>query len=61
MKGIELNCELSNKVYIVKKICKITDMPKNASYFDTIYYNKESQSIYRTDSGIYYAKPFNKY
>jgi hypothetical protein len=53
---ITIHCELMNKDYQVKKVCKISEMPKNARFFNTAFFNKQSQDIYRTDGGIFYAK-----
>lgn len=55
MKAI-LKCQLTGKTYNVKKVCKIQDMPKSANYWDTIYIDRYSQDIYKTDSFIFYAK-----
>lgn len=55
-----LICNLSklakrDKKYSIKKICKVSEMPKNANYFDTIYQVDKVYNIYMTISGIYYA------
>ena len=51
-----LTCQLMQREYKVKKVCKISEMPQNAKYFNTIYFDKQCQQIYRTDSGILYAR-----
>ena len=48
-------CTLFSKEYKVKKVCKIPEMPKNAKYYTTAYFDKLAQDIYRTDAGILYA------
>jgi len=53
---ITLTCQLMQREFKVKKVCRISEMPQNARYFNTIYFDKQSQDIYRTDAGILYAK-----
>jgi hypothetical protein len=63
MASIELTCNLSvlakcPKTYVIRAICKVSEMPKNARYYDTIYPANPPQTIqniYRTDAGIFYA------
>jgi len=57
-----LECDLAKntgrkKIYNVKKIVPIRDMPKNSRYHDTLYTKAGVVDIYRTTSGVYYAKP----
>jgi hypothetical protein len=57
-----IECELMErngkpKAYTVEKVCPRIEMPKSASYFDTMYRGKLSIDIYRTPAGRYYAKP----
>lgn len=61
MKTIQINCQLSEragkpKKYNVKKVCKHSEMPKNANYHDTIYIDNYCQDIYKTDNFVFYAK-----
>ena len=53
---VTIHCELSEKTYLVKKVCKILEMPQTAQYYNTCYFNGQSQDIYRTDAGVLYAK-----
>lgn len=42
---ITLTCQLMQREYKVKKVCKISEMPQNAKYFNTIYFDKQCQQI----------------
>jgi len=53
----QITCNLFNKTFTVKKICKVCDMPKTANYFTTAYALDGLYDIWRTDSGILYSKP----
>lgn len=54
-------CTLLKKEYKVKKICKVSDMPKNANYYTTAYTDNGVVNIYRTDAGILYSGLPTKY
>ena len=58
-----LKCNLSKRIYEVKKICHLREIPRNARYLDTIYFEIKpnypysgSQDIYVNNSG-YFATP----
>lgn len=53
---IQINCQLFKKTFEVKKVCKVSEMPKSAQFYFTAYFDKQSQEIYRTPNGVLYAK-----
>lgn len=55
VKSVKIFCGLFDKVYEVKQVCKISEMPKNSRFLTTTYNNGESFHIYRTDAGTLYA------
>jgi len=46
-----------NRSYIVKKICKRSEMPLSSEYYTTAYTLTGTSQIYITPAGIYYATP----
>lgn len=57
-----IECQLAEhagkpKAYTIEKTCSISEMPKSAKYWDTLYRDKTSIDVYRTPAGKYYAKP----
>lgn len=53
---MQITCSLTNRQFKVKKVCKVSEMPKNAGYYFTCFLsNGNIQDIYRTDSGVFYA------
>ena len=45
------------RTFKVKKVCKISEMPKTVQYYWTAYTINGIYDIYRTDSGVLYSKP----
>ncbi len=57
---ITIKCNLSNKMYNIKKICSPDKMPKTAVYYTTVYFESNPdfpysgvQDIYINSSGYY--------
>jgi hypothetical protein len=61
-----LKCNITQKEWQVKKVCKLAQMPKNAQYLTTIYFETAKgfpysgrQEIYMNESGYFANLPVN--
>lgn len=52
-----ITCTVQNRSFNVKKICKVSEMPKNATAYFTCFTPHGIVEIYATPSFIYYATP----
>lgn len=56
-----ITCTLTNTTFNVKKICKVSEMPKNAFSYWTAYTPNGVYDIFMTPNGVYYSKPARNY
>jgi len=54
---MKIKCNVLKKEFNIKKICHISEMPKNAKTFWSVYTDTGVYEIYKTAAGVLYSKP----
>lgn len=56
-----ITCNVAKVEFKVKKICKVSEMPKSATQYWSAFNDTGIYDIYRTDAGVLYSKPAKTY